>query len=212
MMKLRTSRPRFMPTARSMPSSDFRSSASITKMFTSSSTPAMTEKLPMNKNSEPRPLPACSAALSTLCLGFSTEVPWPVSGPRAAFSLAATASLRGSPASTPPVLETKVKVRGWAGGAAALSALSAGAGPPRAGAAALACRLDQGVRSEEGVAGRRLPGPGPGQTHGGHHPGHPDLGGPPIEVDGEGVPGPGPEVGGQVVVDDRLASAGGRAG
>src|SRR4029453_3951533 len=58
-------------------------------------------------------------------------------------SLAATASLRGSPASTPPVLETKVKVRGWAGGAAApgavaLSAPSAGAGPPRAGAAALA--------------------------------------------------------------------------
>jgi hypothetical protein len=93
-MKLRTSRPRFIPTARSMPSSDFRSSASMTKMFTSSRTPAMIEKLPMNRNREPRPLPACSAPLSTSCFGFSTEVPWPASGPNAVFSLAATASLR----------------------------------------------------------------------------------------------------------------------
>src|SRR6266704_3263676 len=117
MMKLRTSRPRFMPTARSMPSSGFRSSASITKMFTSSSTPAMIEKLPMNRNSEPRPLPACTAALSTPCLGFSTDVPWLASGPSAVFSLAATASLRLSPDSTPPVLDTNENVCGSAAAA-----------------------------------------------------------------------------------------------
>ena len=61
MMKERTSRLRFMPIARSMPSSGFRSSASITKMFTSKRRPAMMAKLPMNRNSEPSPSPSAFA-------------------------------------------------------------------------------------------------------------------------------------------------------
>jgi hypothetical protein len=109
----RTSRPRRMPTARSIPSSALRSSASITKTFTSSRTPAMTAKLPTNRNSEPRPSPACLASSSTSCLGLSTEVPWRARGPSAAVSLPATRSLLALPPSTPPVLETRVRVSGW---------------------------------------------------------------------------------------------------
>ena len=81
-MKLRTRRLRFMPMARSIPSSGFRSSASITKMFTSSRIPAMIEKLPMNRNIEPSALPASSAASSSVFLGASTAVPPAARDPR----------------------------------------------------------------------------------------------------------------------------------
>ncbi len=57
MMKLRTRRLRVIPIARSIPSSAFRSSASIAKMTTSSMIPAMIAKLPMNRNSEPSASP-----------------------------------------------------------------------------------------------------------------------------------------------------------
>ncbi len=113
MTKLRTRRLRFIPIARSIPSSDFRSSASITKMFTSNRTPAMIEKLPMNRKNDPRLSPDALAASSNRCLAFSTEVPCAASGPSAALILLSTALLRAFPPSTPPVLETKVKVCGW---------------------------------------------------------------------------------------------------
>jgi hypothetical protein len=72
----------------------------------------MIEKLPMNRNSDPRLSPTCLAASSTLCLALSTATPWAVSGPSAALSLPSTASLRRLPPSTSPVLDTKVNARG----------------------------------------------------------------------------------------------------
>jgi hypothetical protein len=101
-----------MPTARSMPSSPLRSSASITNTFTSSSTPAMMAKLPMNRNSEPIEPPTFLACSRTSCLGVWTAVPLPARGPRAASSLATTRSVAAAPPSTPPVLETRVRTSG----------------------------------------------------------------------------------------------------
>ena len=101
-----------MPTARSMPSSGLRSSASITNTFTSSMTPAMMAKLPMNRNSEPNSPPMDSACSRTSCLGVSTAVPAAVRGPRAACSLSLTWSVVAAPPSTPPALETRVRVSG----------------------------------------------------------------------------------------------------
>ena len=60
-----------MPTARRMPSWPFRSSASITKMFTTSRTPAMMLKLAMKRNSDPSDAAIWSAACSTSCFGAS---------------------------------------------------------------------------------------------------------------------------------------------
>ena len=95
-----------------MPSSPLRSSASITNTFTSSMTPAMMAKLPMNRNRAPNSPPMASASSSSSCLGVATAVPWPPRGPRAAWSLALTWSLAAAPPSTPPVLETRVRVSG----------------------------------------------------------------------------------------------------
>src|SRR4029453_14437342 len=180
--KLRPTRPRFMPTARSMPSSDFRSSASITKMFTSSRTPAMIEKLPMNRNRAPTLSPTCLAASSTLCLVLSTATPWEVSGPSAALSFRSTASLRRLPPSTSPVLATKGNARG--------SGPAPGAAPRPPG------RLDQHARADEQVAGRAADA-GPGQAAGRDDPGDPHVPGLPVEVDGERLARAGAGGGGQ---------------
>ncbi len=101
-----------MPTARSIPSSGLRSSASITKMFTSSKIPAMMAKLPIVRNVEPRESPVVLALARTVCLVLSTEVPVLARGPSALSIFPATRSLEPFPLSTPPVLETKVNVRG----------------------------------------------------------------------------------------------------
>src|SRR5829696_2964789 len=109
----RTSRPRRRPTARSMPSSPLRSSASITNTFTSSMTPAMMAKLPMNRNRAPNSLPMAPAWSSSSRLGVATAVAallvW---GPMAAWSLPLTSSVAAAPPSTPPALETSVRVSG----------------------------------------------------------------------------------------------------
>jgi hypothetical protein len=112
--KPRISRPRRSPTARSMPSSALRSSASITNTFTSSMTPAMMAKLPMNRNRAPNSAPTPFAWSSSSRLGVATAVPLAVRGPRAAWSLRPTWSVAAAPSSTPPALETRVRVSGRA--------------------------------------------------------------------------------------------------
>ena len=57
-----------MPTARAIPSSVFRSAASMTKRFTSSSSPASTPKLPIAVNIDENALPTASAVSSVVCL------------------------------------------------------------------------------------------------------------------------------------------------
>ncbi|MEU0717534.1 hypothetical protein ABZ498_10135 [Streptomyces lavendulocolor] len=112
-MKEPISRERFMPTARTMPIWGFRSSPSMTKMFTSSRAPAMMLKLPIMRKRAPRESPAALASRRTVCFGVSIA-DRPASGPSASRMSAVTVPVSASPPSTPPRLETKVTVRGSA--------------------------------------------------------------------------------------------------
>ena len=178
----------------------------------------MTEKLPMNRNREPSPLPACSAALRTLCLGCLDR--GPLGGQRAegGLDLGRDRVAAGSAALDPAGVGDEhegARLGGWArsaGRGATSPVRRSGATLARAGRAGLPGRLDERAWSEEAVAGGRRPVPAPARPTAGTTRSTRTCGGPAVEADGEGVPGPGPELGGQLVVDDRLAGAGGRAG
>jgi hypothetical protein len=103
-----------MPTARRIPSWPFRSSASITKMFTTSRTPAMIAKLAMKRNSDPSEAATRSAACSTSCFGVATDAPARSRPPSAVRTEAVTGAVSSSPCSTPPRLETRTVVVGAA--------------------------------------------------------------------------------------------------
>ena len=100
-----TSSDRRIPTARTVPSSVFRSAASMTKRLTSSSSPASTPKLPIAVNIEVNDSPIASAASSIRCLTgkISGSRPAPATAAR---TWATAASVRAAPEVTPPVFET----------------------------------------------------------------------------------------------------------
>ncbi len=94
----------FVPTARAMPISVFRSAASITKIMMMSRTPAAMEKSPRTRKNVIMPLPNSSAKLTLSCFVSSTlsRSPWLS---MAASSFFVTVPLKGRESRTPPLLE-----------------------------------------------------------------------------------------------------------
>ncbi|MDH4170250.1 MAG: hypothetical protein OEW42_11745 [Acidimicrobiia bacterium] len=114
-----TSGSRRSPNARSIPSSPRRSSASITKMFTSNNTPAATANMPMVKYSWVRPSAAASASSSRS--RFTGRATFSVPASTALIASSAS-SVRGTPDSTPPTLENAT----WADGGSAAAVDASG--------------------------------------------------------------------------------------
>ncbi len=117
MTNTRTRSLRRNPTARSIPSSDFRSSASITKMLTSNRMPASTANDPIARNSWRNESPKVSALSSTSCLTGRRSTPSTPARPASSCSI--TASLRSALSITPPVAEIKTRSDGGCACAAA---------------------------------------------------------------------------------------------
>ena len=98
--KARMSRRRVNPTARSMPSSVLRSSASMTKRLISNRIPARTLKIPIMLKTSVRPAPWRSASSRTAALGASTSTPGTAA--TAVRRSAATVSDSARVSNTPP--------------------------------------------------------------------------------------------------------------
>ena len=110
---------RLRPTARIMPSSVFRSWASITKMLTRRRIPASTLKNPMLLNNSVNWSPLVLAASSRSCLAGPTVAGAPAN---ARSRVALTSSVRAAPSITFPGLETRTALVGGLAAAAAWGA------------------------------------------------------------------------------------------
>ena len=112
-----------------MPSSLFRSSASITKMLTSSSTPASTLNMPSDVNSCEKLLPLSSASRSRSCL--RAVISAPLTPARRRRSSSTTGADRLAPSNTPPSFDiSTMPLGGVAAGlvlAAAIASMVPGA-------------------------------------------------------------------------------------
>ena len=101
---------RLRPTARIIPSSRLRSSASITNRLTSNRIPAITLNPPMAVNSWPIESPEASASSSRSSLTGATSTP--VRSDTRAVNSSTTAVEPSAPSNTPPSFDTRIWVCG----------------------------------------------------------------------------------------------------